>query len=165
MSRISRRRSAVRDARRAKVAEILSDPGSVRLNCSDIAKITGVAVGTAWKDVAEVKRAWRATLPELAARGREVLLNRLEDIDADAKDDRDHGARVRVALGQAKILGIDRPPLLTVEEQRAGWADFLATLNAVVERHLSGEALDAFRDDLRATLAPMMGPPGRAGSP
>lgn len=155
-----RRRENPKLARRAKVAEILAEPESVTLKAEDIARITGAPISTTLHDIHAVKRAWRATLPELAARGREVLLNRLEDIDADAKDDRDHGARVRVALGQAKILGIDKPPLLTVDEQRAGWADFLGVVNTVIERRWPGtpDQLDEFRDDLRQTLAPMMGP-------
>lgn len=123
---------------------------------AEVAKATGVGIGTAQRNMMELGTHLRVNF----AHARQKILANLEEIDAEAKQDRDHSARVRANLGTAKVLGLDRPPLLTQEEQRAGWSDFLATINTVVERHLAGDALDEFRDDLRQTLAAMMGPQG-----
>jgi hypothetical protein len=125
---------------------------------AEVAKATGVGITTAQRNMMELGTHLRVNF----AHARQKILANLEEIDADAKADRDHSARVRANLGTAKVLGLDRPPMLTVDEQRAGWADFLATINTVIERRWPGtpEQLDEFRDDLRQTLAAMMGPQG-----
>jgi len=139
----------------AATAEVLAElPLDTPPDIRKVAEATGVTEREAVSNIQAVALNCGVDF----ARARNRILANLEEVDREAKIDRDHSSRVRANLGTAKVLGLDRPPLLTPEEQRAGWADFLATINAVVERHLAGEALDAFRDDLRATLAPMMGP-------
>ncbi len=141
----------------AKTAELIAErPPDDPPTVLEVAEATGVTPAAAIRNVQAVAVNCGVDF----ARARNRILANLEEVDRDAKEDRDHSARVRANLGTAKVLGLDKPPLLTPEEQSAGWAEFLNTINAVVERHLSGDALDAFRDDLRATLAPMMGPQG-----
>jgi hypothetical protein len=122
--------------------------------------IPGVRRAIAQQLRAEVRRAVRGD--------RARILANLEAAEAEAAEDRDHGARVRANLAQAKLLGLDQFPAIPAAEQREQWREFLGVVDVVVCRHLAGDALDAFREDLRETCGPRFlagewGPPPEAG--